>query len=82
MLSTQTHDLLFAETLLLLCQFAGFLLGLCLYLLLILFLGFLFGSTLGGFLFSLLLGFVVATLPLQLCINRLVDGLGLLAGSD
>ena len=87
----QAHGLLLAETLLLLFQFAGFLLGLglCLgftlggFLFLSLFLGFLFGGTLGGFLFlGLLLGFVVATLALQLLLNRLVDGLRSLAQSD
>ena len=74
-LGTESEFTHFAETLLLLFQFAGFLflLGLCLgftlggFIFLSLLLGFLFGSTLGGFLFlSFFLGFVVATLALQL----------------
>ena len=85
----QTHSLLFTETLLLLFQFAGFTLLLLALFALSLFAGL---ALLVGL--ALVVGVVlvvgvivalvvlVATLALQLCLNRLVDGLRCLTQSD
>ena len=95
MLGTQTYGLLLAETLLLLFQFAGFLLFLGLCLSLCLFAG--FALLVGLFVLVVVrvvvvvcvvvgvvvaLVVLVATFALQLLLNRLVDSLRSLAQSD